>query len=136
MYAIRSYYEVGREAADPRREALRLALLQANSEILRVGIERPECLGMGATVVAVSFSSRAFTAIHLGDSRLYRLREGVLAQLTEDHSVVQEFIRQGVLTPRITSYNVCYTKLLRRSIRPAIRWSTLRRHKVGQPEAE
>ncbi|MCG6873291.1 MAG: protein phosphatase 2C domain-containing protein, partial [Gammaproteobacteria bacterium] len=58
-----------------------------------------ECLGMGATVVAVTFGSDGFTVMHLGDSRLYRLRAGKLFQLTEDHSVVQEFIRQGVLTP-------------------------------------
>ncbi|MCG6872124.1 MAG: protein phosphatase 2C domain-containing protein, partial [Gammaproteobacteria bacterium] len=48
--------EVGtRESAKQRREALRAATLQANADILQTGIDRPECLGMGATVVAVTF---------------------------------------------------------------------------------
>jgi serine/threonine protein phosphatase PrpC len=75
------------------------AVKAANTEIVKTAAMRPEYYGMGATVVAMSFHDNRYSSVHLGDSRLYQLRNGKLTQLTEDHSLVQEFVRQGVLSP-------------------------------------
>jgi protein phosphatase len=83
---------------DDAAERLAHVLADANLKILRVAAERPECYGMGATIVAARFRGGRFTVAHLGDSRLYRLRGQDLDQITEDHSLVQEFVRQGVLS--------------------------------------
>jgi len=53
---------------------------------------------MGTTIVAVLFGEDGFSVAHLGDSRLYRVREEVVQQLTNDHSVVMEQVRRGLLT--------------------------------------
>jgi protein phosphatase len=79
-------------------DQLAQVIYDANQRILEVAAERPECFGMGATIVAAQFHGDEFNVAHLGDSRLYRLREGCIEQLTEDHSLVQEFVRQGVLS--------------------------------------
>lgn len=55
--------------------------------------------GMGATVVAMLVRGRFAHIVHLGDSRAYRLRDGKLQQLTEDHSVVGILLRAGEITP-------------------------------------
>jgi len=55
--------------------------------------------GMGSTVVAVLFYDNRFTVAHVGDSRLYRLRDGKLEQLTRDHSLVQDLIDRDFYTP-------------------------------------
>ena len=54
---------------------------------------------MGTTVVVVLFYDNRFTVANVGDSRLYRLRDGELEQLTHDHSLVQELIDQDFYTP-------------------------------------
>ena len=54
---------------------------------------------MGTTVVVVLFYYNRFTVAHVGDSRLYRLRDGELEQLTRDHTLVQELIDRDYNTP-------------------------------------
>lgn len=54
--------------------------------------------GMGTTIVVVLGDSKSITVGHVGDSRLYRLRKGVLEQLTEDHSLVMDQVKHGLLT--------------------------------------
>ncbi len=72
---------------------------RANKAILDFARDRPECRGMGTTVVSLWAESGMLHYAHVGDSRLYRLRDGLLAQLTADHSLVNEYIRLGQLTP-------------------------------------
>lgn len=55
--------------------------------------------GMGTTIVALLFYDDRFTVAHVGDSRLYRLRDNQLEQLTSDHSYVQELLDCGLYTP-------------------------------------
>jgi protein phosphatase len=59
---------------------------------------RAEYAGMGATAVIVVFYGDKLCVGHVGDSRLYRYRGGELAQLTLDHSVIQELVSRGLLT--------------------------------------
>jgi len=62
--------------------------------------ERPELRGMGTTVVAAALHSEdaTITVINVGDSRCYLLRRGELRQITVDHSLVEELVRQGRIT--------------------------------------
>jgi protein phosphatase len=74
------------------------AVNKANESILRYADENEATAGMGTTLVAARFCDARFTIAHIGDSRIYLLRDGELVQLTEDHSFVMEQVRRGVLT--------------------------------------
>lgn len=75
------------------------AIEAANTAIHEMARHHPEYAGMGSTVVAALFQDGALCVAHVGDSRLYRLRDGRLELLTGDHSVVQELLNRGLLTP-------------------------------------
>ena len=79
--------------------ALVEAIKAANTAIHDASMSRPEQSGMGTTIVAAVFHDNMLTVAHVGDSRLYRYRNGVLSQVTEDHSMVQELLRRGLMTP-------------------------------------
>jgi PPM family protein phosphatase len=82
---------------DPRR-TLNTALVEMNQAIYRAALNSSAFEGMATTiVVAWLFGGRLWTA-HAGDSRLYRLRGGELAQLTRDHSFSQELLDAGMVT--------------------------------------
>ena len=78
--------------------ALVQAIKAANSAIHTASMNRPEQAGMGTTIVAAIFHDNLLTVAHVGDSRLYRYRRGVFDQITEDHSMVQELLRRGLMT--------------------------------------
>ena len=71
----------------------------SNKAIFEAAAEPSTMSGMGSTVVAVQISGNVMSVAHVGDSRVYLLRNGELRQLTEDHSLVREQIRQGLLSP-------------------------------------
>jgi PPM family protein phosphatase len=72
----------------------------ANERIYRAALEDPSVAGMGTTVTVALVDDAAGTIAigHVGDSRLYRIRDGRLEQLTSDHSLVAELMRTGRLT--------------------------------------
>lgn len=74
------------------------AVQLANNAIHEMARARPECAGMGSTVVIAVFYDDKLCFGHVGDSRLYRCRAGEFTQLTQDHSVVQELVSRGLLT--------------------------------------
>lgn len=71
----------------------------ANLKIFETGIENPRQKGMGTTIVASVFSEKAVYLGHVGDSRIYRVRDGAIEQLTEDHSLLNDYIKMKDLTP-------------------------------------
>ena len=71
----------------------------ANSNILNHAKNHQECSGMGCTAELILFFENTYVLGHMGDSRTFRLRNGNLKQLTVDHSLVQEQISQGLITP-------------------------------------
>ena len=87
------------EPCGRERDALHGAIEAANIAIHEMAHHNPECAGMGSTVVAALFQDDALCVAHVGDSRLYRLRDGRIELLTEDHSVVQELLNRGLFTP-------------------------------------
>lgn len=70
----------------------------ANQAILELAQARPECRGMGTTVVLVLVAGSQLLVGHVGDSRAYRWRDGRLERLTRDHSLLQERIDAGLMT--------------------------------------
>jgi PPM family protein phosphatase len=78
---------------------LRARIDGANDAIIDAGNRRPELFGMGTTLALLLINDDAVTTLHLGDSRVYRMRDDVLSLLTRDHSLLQEQIDAGVLTP-------------------------------------
>jgi len=83
----------------PALDILRAAIGVANTAIFEMARHTPEYTGMGATVVTALFQNGELCIGHVGDSRLYRLRAGRLELLTRDHSVVQELLNRGLVTP-------------------------------------
>jgi protein phosphatase len=78
---------------------LKSAIQYANRKVLDATRERKEYLGMATTVVAVLVDGDAANLAHVGDSRVYLVREGALTQLTSDHSWVNEQLESGILSP-------------------------------------
>ncbi len=74
------------------------ALHRANREILHIAQEQPEYRGMGATTIGALFYDNQLSVCHVGDSRLYLMRQGLLQQVTEDHTVIQKIINSGIYT--------------------------------------
>lgn len=75
------------------------SIKRANSAVLQAALNEPKYHGMGTTLVAALFDSDRITVAHVGDSRAYRLRDGELAQITRDHSLLQEQIDAGLIAP-------------------------------------
>ncbi len=78
---------------------VKTAIEKANETIYQTAQSQPQCKGMGTTVVTAAFYDNRMTIAHVGDSRLYRLRDGSFEQVTSDHSLLQELIDKGFYTP-------------------------------------
>jgi PPM family protein phosphatase len=78
---------------------LRDAAAKANSAIYNVSQSQPQCAGMGTTLVAAVFTDNRVCVGHIGDSRMYRLRGEEFSQITEDHSLLNEQLKSGLITP-------------------------------------
>ena len=79
-------------------EAIKSAIDNANRRIHQKAKESLICAGMGTTVVVTLFDDEHVTFAHVGDSRLYLIRDGELKQLTSDHSLVQELVDEGFMS--------------------------------------
>ena len=75
------------------------AVKLANLRIHEEAQNNPNCKGMGTTLVGCYFLDDTLIMGHVGDSRIYRLREGLFDQLTEDHSLLNDYIKMKHLTP-------------------------------------
>ena len=81
------------------REKVRYAVRLAGRRIFEKAVEEPEYKGMGTTCLALLVDEGNAYLGHVGDSRAYLVRDGTIEQLTEDHSLVNEKIKAGLLTP-------------------------------------
>jgi serine/threonine protein phosphatase PrpC len=96
--AVETFRDGLQNGADPE-SSLVMQVEQANSRINELSHERVEHAGMGTTITAVHVGEQDVSIAHVGDSRAYCVRDGELLRLTDDHSLVDELIRQGKLTP-------------------------------------
>lgn len=96
---IRAHLEEKWNSQIPSVRLLEEALEMANQGILEDQSNYPERGDMGTTVVIVLFRNDEAWRAHIGDSRLYRLRNGKLEQITEDHTWVARALKMGDITP-------------------------------------
>ncbi len=92
-------FQPGLDGSEEPEHALAEHALAANAHIHELSHSNPEHAGMGTTLTAVYVGEDEVAIAHVGDSRAYCLRDGELLRLTDDHSLVDELIRQGRLTP-------------------------------------
>ena len=96
--AIEAVQRMARENERPGIAALREAVACAHETILTHAQDHIECAGMGTTLSVLWLGENYAYIAHVGDSRIYRLREGSLTQITQDHSLVEELVRAGLIT--------------------------------------
>jgi PPM family protein phosphatase len=81
-------------------ERLRELVEEANARINELSRTDDQRAGMGTTMTLAYVGEHELSVAHVGDSRLYRLRDGRFERLTDDHTLVEELVRQGKLTPQ------------------------------------
>ncbi|MEP6968972.1 MAG: Stp1/IreP family PP2C-type Ser/Thr phosphatase [Betaproteobacteria bacterium] len=81
------------------RRALEICVDNANRSIFNASGSNPQYSGMGTTLVVAVFHESTLILGHIGDSRCYRVRDGAMVQITKDHSLLQEQIDAGLITP-------------------------------------
>lgn len=92
--------EAGKQASTREiRRALEICVDNANRSVFNAASSNAHYSGMGTTLVVAVFHSEKLLLGHIGDSRCYRLRKGEMTQITKDHSLLQEQIDAGLLTP-------------------------------------
>ena len=92
--------QAGRHAnAKEVRRAMEICVDNANRSIFNAANSNPQYSGMGTTLVVGVFQDGRLMLGHIGDSRCYRLRANVLEQITKDHSLLQEQMDAGLITP-------------------------------------
>ena len=88
-----------RAPISPTEEALRRAVERANEQIWRASKEREGCAGMGTTITALCMEGNIAHIAQVGDSRAYLIRNRAILQVTTDHTLVEEMVLSGLITP-------------------------------------
>ena len=86
------------EGALPQEDLLRAAIEEVNTRIYEEQLQHEDLSGMGTTLTVLWETEDYLLLGHVGDSRAYLLRHGALKQISEDHSLVGEMLRNGLLT--------------------------------------
>ncbi len=101
---VKEYIEKNIEQTNGEKEEIfniiYKAMEYANNVVYEKSQEDEELLGMGTTMEICLIIEDKLYIGHIGDSRIYRIRRGVMQKLTEDHSYVQELVNEGTITPR------------------------------------
>jgi PPM family protein phosphatase len=107
------YSEVLRPDLSERTRRLANAVRLANRRIYEASLDNPLFRGMGATVVATWLQGDLLSLVHVGDSRVYLLRSGMLTRLTSDHTLVAEQVRRGLIKPEESHLSKMQNVLIR-----------------------
>lgn len=83
----------------PPPAVLAKAAEEANSAVYRRACSDPDCFGMGTTMVAVLVVENTAYLLNIGDSRAYHINQEGITRLTRDHSVVEDMVARGDITP-------------------------------------
>src|SRR4051794_7911057 len=97
--------EGARESGEPAEAELAAIVRAANRRIYDLAVADESRRGMGTTLTLAKVHGDEVSLAHVGDSRAYRLRDGELAQLTRDHSLVAELERSGQITPEAAEHH-------------------------------
>ena len=87
------------DSVEQAREEFYRGILDAGKELTRAVADHPELTGMGTTISGMVRVGDKVVVAHIGDSRIYLLRDGVLEQITADHTFVQRLVDSGRITP-------------------------------------
>ena len=98
--AVQVFSENMRELEYISAEALRSAVERANEAVYTAALENEGMSGMGTTFSALAEQDDSAILAHVGDSRIYLVRNGAIQQVTTDHTLVEEMVQKGMLTPR------------------------------------
>lgn len=98
--AIQVFSEEMRKTGDITAGALHTAVARANEAVYRKALENAGMSGMGTTFSALAEQGETAYLAHVGDSRIYLVRRGAILQLTTDHTLVEEMVQKGLITPR------------------------------------
>lgn len=96
--AVESLKNVFMESAAEPQEVMRMGIESANARIFGTAGSDEACSGMATTCTALMVMGGAVTVGHVGDSRAYRVRDGEITQLTEDHTLPRRLLKQGLIT--------------------------------------
>ena len=105
----------GSENLPVQARVIRKAVEKANDSVFQTSQTQPQCQGMGTTIVVAYYYNNRVAVAHIGDSRVYRLRDNAMEQITKDHSFVQELIDKGMFTKeeaRVSSKKNVVTRAL------------------------
>lgn len=89
-----------REEFSKENNVLASSVRLANIKIYEIARKRSECSGMGTTVVSVLLTNNIMRMAHVGDSRIYLIRDNLIDQLTADHSLVAEQLKRGLISEK------------------------------------
>ncbi len=95
--AVQGFAQSYLASRSPPREALDEAIFRAHEKVLEEARRRRA--KMGTTLTALAIVGMAGYLVHVGDSRIYLLRDAKLTQITPDHTVVQEWLEKGLISP-------------------------------------
>lgn len=79
-------------------EKLKKLVEDTNTTVFETSLKNPEASGMGTTLTMAVIAGQKVTVAHVGDSRLYLMRDEIIQQITEDHTYIWELIKKGSLT--------------------------------------
>jgi protein phosphatase len=96
-----------------KTKRLASAVRLANRNIYQAALNNSQFRGMGATVVAAWVEGSSLSLVHVGDSRAYLFRRGVLQCLTADHTLVAEQVRRGLIAPEQARLSKMQSVLIR-----------------------
>ena len=98
--AVETFSRIMRGVKHITAEALYAAVERANDAVFEAALENEGMSGMGTTFSALAVQDETVYIAHVGDSRVYLVRRGAIMQLTTDHTLVEEMVQKGMLTPR------------------------------------
>lgn len=83
-----------------RTNVLRQAVFEANRVVLEESLGSYELVGMGSTMAGIAVDGHTISVVNVGDSRLYLIRDGYIEQLSVDHTLAEEQVERGLMTPQ------------------------------------
>ena len=103
--AVKVYAETLRNAPAITAQVMHRAVETANDAVHRESMRAEGCSGMGTTFTALGQAGNNVHIAHVGDSRAYLIRNGAIMRLTIDHTLVEEMVLKGLITPRAAKYH-------------------------------
>jgi protein phosphatase len=116
--ALKVFKEFLTSVEEVNEESIAAAIREANRSVYAAGTSDPTLMGMGTTFVGICFVGNSAYFFNVGDSRIYRIRNGRIQALTEDHTLIMDLIRSGAISPDQAD-NHPVSHMLTRSLGPA-----------------